>query len=127
MYSACAHTKGIAPPVGRPKPIWALGRSGKAQTCSGSNRLEVAKPSHCPDKTAHIACRRQLVMPALSRKHRPGVAVSPALVGAAIFALPIAVMVVPSPAGTEGRVHLEYCVHHAERILDQGIAGLRMP
>ena len=63
-------------------------------------------------------------MPALPGEHRPGVPVSPALVGPAIFPLPIAVMVVPSPAGTEGRVHLEYRVHHAERILDQGIPRL---
>ena len=50
--------------------------------------------------------------------------VSPALVWPAILSLPIAVMVVSSPARTEGRIHLEHRVHHAERILDQGIARL---
>ena len=87
-----------------------FGRSGKAL--------------HRPDKGPHIAPRRQLVMPALPSKQRPGVPVSPALVWPAIVPLPIAVMVVPSPAGTEGRIHLEHRVHHAERILDQGIARL---
>ena len=50
--------------------------------------------------------------------------VSPALVWPAIFPLSIAVMVVPPPAGTEGRIHLEERVHHAKRVLDEGIARL---
>ena len=50
--------------------------------------------------------------------------VPPALVWPAIFPLPIAVMVVPPPAGTEGRVHLEDRVHHAKRVLNEGIARL---
>src|SRR6185369_3626724 len=63
-------------------------------------------------------------MPALSREQRPGVPVSPTLVWLAIGSLPIAVVVVPSPTGTEGCVYLEQRVHHTKRILDQGIARL---
>src|SRR6185312_17127124 len=82
------------------------------------------KALHGPYVGSHVTPCRQLVMAALSRKHRPGVPVSPPLVRLAVFALPVTIMVVPPPARTAGHVHLEYRIHHLQRILDQGIVRL---
>src|SRR5678816_1460045 len=72
------------------------------------------KPLHGPDERPYVAPGRQLVVPPLSREQRPGMSVSPSLIGPAIFPLPVAVVVVASPAGAERGVYPEDRVHHAE-------------
>ena len=62
-------------------------------------------------------------MGAFAGEQRPCAALSPALVGAAVFALAVAVVVVASPAGAEGRVELEDGIDHLERIDDERVVG----
>src|ERR1700710_2504689 len=59
----------------------------------------------------------------LSCQQRPWASLSPALVGTAVFPLAVTVMVVPSPTGTKGRIHLQHVIDDLQRINDQWIVG----
>src|SRR5437899_6471157 len=76
---------------------------------------------------ADVAPGGELVVSALAGEERPGPAPPPAVVRPAAVALPVAIVVVPTPARAEGRLHFERRVHHAQRILYDRLTRLHDP
>src|SRR5207244_5701764 len=76
---------------------------------------------------ADVAPGGELVVSALAGEERPGPAPPPAVERPAVVALPVAIVVVPTPARAEGRLHFEHRVHHAQRILHARLTRLQDP
>src|SRR5438128_7066733 len=74
-----------------------------------------------------VASGGDFVVPALAGEQRPRTPRAPARIGAAVCALAVAVVVVATPAGAEGRVHLEHGIHDAQGILDDGVVRATNP
>src|SRR5271165_7006911 len=70
-----------------------------------------------------VATGGQLIRRPFAGQQRPRSPHAPADEGAAIIALPVAVMVIALPARTFGRVHFQNGIHHLERVLDERVAG----
>ena len=79
------------------------------------------------DIRPHIVAGGQLVVRSLSGQERPCPALPPAQEGPAIVALPVAVMVIASPAWPDGGFHLKHVVDHLERIDHTGSSARRTP
>ena len=73
----------------------------------GQHASDGAEALEGSDVVADVAAGGKLVVGAFAGQERPGAALSPAVVGAAVFALAVAVVVVAAPAGAEGGVDLE--------------------
>src|SRR5262245_31028409 len=66
-------------------------------------------------------------MSALAGKQWPRSALPPTFVRAAVRALSVTVVIVPSPARAVRGIHLEHLVDDAQRIFDQGVARFPDP
>jgi hypothetical protein len=62
-------------------------------------------------------------VPALAGQQRPSSPATGAVVWAAVIVLAIAITIVPVPHRTTGRVGLEQCVGHLDRVENQRIIG----
>ena len=100
------------------------GMSGPSQICSGIRPMPVVKFSMATQVRINVASRRQFVGGAFAGQQRPRPSHAPAVEGAAIIALPVAIMVVALPARAFRSIHLQHGIHDLQRILDQRIAGL---
>ena len=74
-------------------------------------------------KRADVVAGGQLVVGAFAGEQGPGAALSPAIVGAAVFPLAVAVVVVATPAGAIGGFDLEDVVDDFEGVDDERVVG----
>src|SRR5207247_10693769 len=63
----------------------------------------------------------KLIMTSLSRQQRPRTPDPPSLKRVPVLALPITIMVVAAPTGTEGCIDLEHSVHDAKGVTDERV------
>src|SRR3990172_13135883 len=70
-----------------------------------------------------VPARSELVMAPFTGQQRPGAALAPSLKGPAVLSLAVAVVVVPPPAGAEGRVDLQNRIDDLERPDDVEVIG----
>ena len=66
----------------------------------------------------------QFVVTSLAREQRPSAAMAPADKRAAIFPLPVSIVVIAVPAWAKRSLHFQHGVHHLERIYNDGIVRL---
>ena len=113
MYSACAHTSGIAD----------AGRAAELQELLGDSVLVpdlLRNQSDAHRELLHraqigrrVSAGRQLVVAALARQQRPQPSHTPPLERRAILALPVAVVVVAVPARAGRRLCFQHRVDDA--------------
>ena len=129
ICSACAQTRGIADPEGRPRKSSRSGTSSPSQTCSGRRCPSLPHASNVRSKrpASRGSAGREFVMGALSGKERPQSADARTVERAAVIVLAIAVAVIAPPAWSGRQLYLEKRIDHRDGVADARIVRRAQP
>ncbi len=123
MNSLCAHTSGIAEPLGRPGSSPRAGIGGAVPNLFGEQPERAAHRHHRLEIGHHVLARGERVMAALAGQQRPAAALTGAVEGAAVGVFAIAVVVVAVPDRSARRLDLQQRVDRLERVDDVRVVG----
>ena len=112
MYSAWAHTSGIAPRSVHRATATLSGLAALVPNLLGNQSDPDRMALHRRQIRAGIAAGRQLIVSALGGQQRPRPADAGSIVGGAVGALSVAIVVVAPPAGSARRGHLQHLIDH---------------